>query len=113
MAAVYVNNLVINSGSDFSQSFTLEGLSNSALNLAGFQVDAQMRKWSGSSVAITFTSMIESPPTQGKILISLSSEDTTNIKPGRYVYDIVITDSFGIKNRVIEGMVLVREGVTR
>jgi hypothetical protein len=28
-------------------------------------------------------------------------------------YDILITDTFGIKNRVIEGMVLVREGVTR
>ena len=44
MAAVYVNNLVINSGSDFSQSFTLEGSDNSALNLTGYQVNAQMRK---------------------------------------------------------------------
>lgn len=113
MAAVYVNNLVINSGSDFSQSFTLEGSDNSALNLTGYQVNAQMRKWSGSSVAITFTSTIQIPRTEGKILISLSSADTTNIKPGRYIYDIVITDSFGLKNRVIEGMVLVREGVTR
>ncbi|MGA1048325.1 MAG: hypothetical protein ACO3UU_09955 [Minisyncoccia bacterium] len=113
MAAVYVNNLVINSGSDFSQSFNLEGSDNSPLNLTGYQVDAQMRKWSGSSVAITFTTTIELPSTQGKILISLSSEDTTNIKPGRYIYDVVITDSLGIKNRVIEGMVLVREGVTR
>jgi hypothetical protein len=113
MAAVYVNNLVINSGSDFSQSFTLEGSDNSALNLTGYQVNAQMRKWSGSSVAITFTSTILLPRTEGKILISLSSADTTNIKPGRYIYDIVITDSFGLKNRVIEGMVLVREGVTR
>ena len=113
MAAVYVNNLVINSGSDFSQSFNLEGSDNSPLNLTGYQVDAQMRKWSGSSVAITFTATIELPSTQGKILISLSSEDTTNIKPGRYIYDVVITDSLGIKNRVIEGMVLVREGVTR
>ena len=113
MAAVYVNNLVINSGSDFSQSFTLEGSTNSAFNLTGYQVDAQMRKWSGSSVAITFTTAIQFPSIEGKILISLSSEDTTNIKAGRYMYDIIITDTVGIKNRVIEGMVLVREGVTR
>jgi len=72
-----------------------------------------MRKWSGSSTATTFTTSVEFPSTSGKILILLSSADTVNIKPGRYVYDIVITDSFGIKNRVIEGMVLVREGVTR
>jgi hypothetical protein len=35
------------------------------------------------------------------------------LKPGRYVYDVVIEDEFGVKNRVIEGMVLVTEGVTR
>ena len=113
MAAVYVNNLVINSGSDFSQSFTLEGINNSPFNLTGYEVDAQMRKWSGSSTAITFTTSIELPSTSGRILISLSSAATVNIRPGRYVYDVIITDSFGIKNRVIEGMVLVREGVTR
>ena len=72
-----------------------------------------MRKWSGSSTAITFTTSIELPSTSGRILISLSSENTVNIRPGRYVYDVMIADSFGIKNRVIEGMVLVREGVTR
>ena len=114
MAAVYVNNLVINSGSDFSQSFTLEGSDdNSPFNLTDYEVDAQMRKWSGSSTAITFTTSIELPSTSGRILISLSSENTVNIRPGRYVYDVIITDSSGIKNRVIEGMVLVREGVTR
>jgi hypothetical protein len=113
MAAVYVNNLVINSGTDFSQSFTLEGIDNSPLNLTDYEVNAQMRKWVGSSTSITFTTSVEFPFTSGRILISLSSEDTVNIKPGRYVYDIIITDSFGIKIRVIEGMVLVREGVTR
>lgn len=114
MAAVYVNNLVINSGSDFSQLFTLEGSdNNSPLNLTDFEVDAQMRKWSGSSTAINFTTSIVYPSTSGRILISLPSTETVNIKPGRYVYDILIIDSYGIKNRVIEGMVLVREGVTR
>jgi len=114
MAAVYVNNLVINSGSDFSQSFTLEEIDgNTLLNLTDHQVNAQMRKWSGSSSAVNFTASIEYPPTDGKIIIALTSTQTSNIKPGRYVYDILITNSFGIKNKVIEGMVLVREGVTR
>ena len=113
MAAVYVNNLVINSGSDFSQSFTLEGTNNSPFNLTNYEVDAQMRKWSGSSTAINFIASVEFPSNSGRILISLSSADTVNIRPGRYVYDVMITDSSGIKNRVIEGMVLVREGVTR
>jgi hypothetical protein len=114
MAAVYVNNLVIDSGSDFSQTFTLEeSETNSGLNLTGYSVDSQMRKWAGSSSAISFTTNIEFPSTAGKINLSLTSDQTKSIKPGRYVYDILITDSFGIKTKVIEGMVLVREGVTR
>ena len=114
MAAVYVNNIVVNSGSDFSQTFTLEGSdTNSAFNLSGYTVNAQMRKWAGSSTSVTFTSTIELPATSGKILIRLTAAQTTSIKPGRYVYDVVITDPYGIKNRVIEGMVLVTEGVTR
>jgi hypothetical protein len=113
MAAVYVNNLVINSGSDFSQSFTLEGTNNSPFNLTGYEVDAQMRKWSGSSSAINFSTSIIAPSTSGKISIGLTSGQTVDLKSGRYVYDILIIDPYGIKNRVIEGMVLVREGVTR
>lgn len=113
MASVYVNNLIINSGSNFFQTFTLEGSNNSALNLSGYSVESQMRKWSGSSVGIAFTAVVDVPQTDGKISLSLTSAETFNIKPGRYVYDVVITDQSNIKTRVIEGMVLVREGVTR
>jgi hypothetical protein len=114
MAAVYVNNLVVNSGSDFSQTFTLEGSdTNSAFDLTGYTVESQMRKWAGSSSAVSFTTSIELPSTAGKILIRLTAAQTTIIKPGRYVYDVIIIDEFGVRNRVIEGMVLVTEGVTR
>jgi hypothetical protein len=114
MAAVYVTNLVINSGADFSQSFNLEGTSdNSAIDLTGYSVNAEIRKWSGSSTSVSFGSTVVNPPTSGKIYLTLSSTDTLSLKPGRYVYDIVVSDLFGIKTRVIEGMVLVREGVTR
>lgn len=113
MAAVYVNNLIINAGSNFSQTFTLESSdTNSPLNLTGYTVESQMRKYSGSSTAINFTSSIILPETLGKILISLTATQTTNLKPGRYVYDVLITTG-SVKTRVIEGMVLVRDGVTR
>jgi hypothetical protein len=114
MAAVYVNNLVVNADSDFSQSFTLEGSdTNSAFDLTGYTVAAQMRKWAGSSSSTIFTASIISPAASGKILLRLTAAQTSVLKPGRYVYDVVITDSANVKNRVIEGMVLVTEGVTR
>jgi len=115
MAAVYVTNIVINSGANFVQSFNLENdATDSPLDLTTYQVGAQFRKWSGSSTSVSFATTVISPPSSGVVVLSLSPENTTSLKPGRYVYDILLTDNYtGIKTRIIEGMVLVREGVTR
>ena len=43
----------------------------------------------------------------------VTSTTTATIKPGRYVYDVVVSDSAGEVTRVVEGSVLVRQGVTR
>lgn len=114
MASVYVNNLIINAGADFSETFTLGSYdSNVSLNLTNYNATSQMRKWHGSSNYIPFITRIEFPPTSGRVTIFLPAEETEIIKPGRYVYDVLLTDIFGVKSRVIEGTVLVREGVTR
>ena len=112
MSAVYVSNLVINTYADFSEIFSLDDSnSNSPLNLTGYQVSSQMRKHSGSSNAVSFGATIYNP-TQGQIKVGLTTSQTSAIKPGRYVYDVVIKDPSGVTSRVVEGMVLVREGVT-
>ena len=112
MAAVYTSNLVINTGSNFSQTFTLEGHDDSAFDLTSYTVTSQMRKWRGASTATDFTTAIPTPGTQGKILISLSPEQTALLKPGRHVYDVMI--SYGTtKELVVEGSVLIRQGITR
>ena len=112
--SVYVSNLIINTGATFSQSFDLlESDSPSPLNLGGFSVAAQFRKHAGSSSKTDFTTAI-TDAVNGKISISLTSTQTAAIsKPGRYVYDVVIDNGSSVKTRVIEGSVLVREGVTR
>lgn len=111
--AVYVSNLVINAGTNFDQVFTLENINtNSAINLTNYIVKAQMRKHASASGVTTFTTSVYESST-GKIKIGLSTTSTASLKPGRYVYDILMTDAYNNTSRVIEGMVLVREGVTR
>jgi hypothetical protein len=111
--AVYVSNLTINGGTDFSQIFTLEsGSTNSVLNLVGYQISSQMRKHPGATGVTTFTSSIYNA-SNGQIKIGLSTSQTASLKPGRYVYDIVITDTSNVTSRVVEGMALVSQGVTR
>ena len=113
MSAVYTSNIIINTGSTFNQTFDLESTdTNAAFNLDGYTAAAQMRKWPGSTTATSFTASIPSPKTQGKVILSMSATDTGSLSAGRYVYDITLTAGDTVE-RVVEGMVLVREGVTR
>jgi len=111
--AVYVSNIVINSGTTFSETFTLESAStNSLFNLTGYSGAAQMRKHAGASTGHDFSVDITSPATNGEIILTMTATTTSAIKAGRYVYDIVISKDSN-KQTVVEGNVLVREGVTR
>ncbi len=113
MAAVYVSNLVINAGATFQQQFNLEGsTSNAATDLDGFNIAAQMRKHAGSTGVTTFTASI-TDASAGTIKVGLSSVTTATLKAGRYVYDVLLTDASNEVTRVVEGSVLVRQGVTR
>jgi hypothetical protein len=38
---------------------------------------------------------------------------TANLKGGRYMYDLVITDTYNTKTRVIEGIAVVLPSITR
>jgi len=110
--AVYVSNLVINTGTTFSQTFTLESAeTNSVMDLGDYDVHAQMRKHASSSSKTDFVATVVN--TAGIIKLDLADEKTALLSPGRYVYDIVITSGGGVKTTVVEGSVLVREGVTR
>ena len=65
-----------------------------------------------ATTATTFTCTIENA-TNGTISLALSDTETSALKAGRHVYDVVITSNTSfVKTRVIEGSVLVREGVT-
>ena len=114
MSAVYVSNLVINSGATFQQQFELESSSsNSATNLAGFHVAAQMRKHAGStSVAATFTSSIVDADA-GTIRVGLSSVTTAGLKSGRYVYDVELILADSTIEKVHYGIVTVNPEATK
>ena len=112
--AVYVSNIVINTGTTFAQTFTLENVNtNSVLNLTNYSIKSEMRKHPGSTTGITTFSSIIASASGGLITIGLTTTQTAALKPGRYVYDVLLTDNNGVRDRVVEGMVLVSQGATR
>ena len=111
--AVYVSNLTLNTRTTFSKVFTIESAAtNSATDLTGFTAAAQMRKHPGASSATDFNTTIINA-TSGQIRVGLTTSQTASLKPGRFMYDVLITDTSGEVTRVLEGAVLVREGVTK
>jgi hypothetical protein len=109
-----VANLIIDQGSDFNSTLTLEDTIGNPLDLTVYTVRGQVRKTytSSSSYAFACTKLISQGP--GKIKIELSPDQTGMMKPGRYVYDIEIVHNTGIPVvRVIEGQVTVTPRVTR
>ena len=107
-----VSNLLICQGSDFIIDFTVENDNGTDFNLTAYSAACLIKKHYTSSTSQTVTAAILSPPTSGRIQLSLTNSQTTAMKSGRYVYDVVITSDTGIKSRVLEGSVSVLEGVT-
>ena len=110
MAAV--SNLYIDQGADFSTTLSLTDSNGDVLNLTGYSAVGQMRKTYGSStVAATFTVALVAGT--GQVTLTLTDTVTAALTSGRYVYDVLITDSSGDKTRILEGHATVTPSVSR
>lgn len=110
--AVYVSNITIPAGEDFEQTFTLENSADdSYFDLNNYSARSYLKKHP-SSLNTTAVFDVTFPNRDlGTLMISIGSSITSNIKPGRYSYDILI-DNGTKKTRVVEGSALVTAGVT-
>jgi len=112
MSVVYVNNITVDSGEDFSQDFTLYESGGKLVDLTNYGAKGQLRKHADSNTAITF--QIEFVDrVKGKIALKIPRWTTSLLKSGRYVYDVMVTKPNGNKEMVLEGTALVRPGVSK
>jgi hypothetical protein len=110
--AVYVSNVTIPCGADFEQIFNLEEASGIPLDLTNYTGTSELKKHPLSlKKTATFTVSFVGSRTEGKVQISLASSVTSQIRPGRYSYDILLNSGTSII-RVVEGSALVTAGVT-
>jgi|TARA_B100001996_G_C18542775_1_gene547600 hypothetical protein len=110
--AVYTTNLTIYTGTNFDQVFVLANdVDDSAFNLTGYTGISKIKRRPGSLTATSFTTSF-TDVTAGKVKISLSSEQTSALSPGRYYYDILLSMG-GENTKVIEGDVIIKKSITR
>ena len=105
-----VSNIVIEQGASFTNTYFVEDSNNTPLNLTGYTGSATLAKHSSSSTKTNFSVTITT--NSGSIAIGLTSGKTATLKPGRYVYDVLLTNSNGAKTRIVEGTALVTAGVS-
>ena len=110
--AVYVNNITVNTGENFYRDFYLDNIDGTPLDLTGYTGKSEVRKHPESVGAATTFSLTFVDRTNGRFRLSLSKQQSSAVKPGRYSYDVMFTDSSNKKSIVVEGNVLATQEIT-
>tara|TARA_Y100000996_G_C22391103_1_gene589187 strand:+ start:178 stop:522 length:345 start_codon:yes stop_codon:yes gene_type:complete len=114
MAVTYISDLVLYTGTDFDQTFSLEDYtSNSVLDLTGYTGCAQMRRYEASKKTVDFQVIFATDRTSGRIQLTIAAAVTATLKPGKYFYDLLLNSPTGKTTRAVEGTILVKKAVTR
>ena len=104
--------LTIDQGATFTVIVTVNDEQGDKLNLTSYTASSYVRKSYYSTTYTSFNVSI-SDAANGEITLSMLPSVTANLSSGRYVYDLVVTDSSNVKTRVVEGIVVVLPSVTK
>ena len=105
-----VQNITIDQGTTFSLTIALTNDDGTDKDLSVYTASAQMRKSYYTSTYTAFTTA--KVDSEGELTISLTAAQTSDIKSGRYVYDIeIVSDTETL--RILEGIVTVTPEVTK
>lgn len=102
-------NIVIEQGTDWSVPINLTDQNGEGLIVTTFTVVASMRKYYNAANSISLNPTLAN----GSVTLSLSAVQSANIASGRYVYDVVLTNTSGnTVSRLVEGIVTVTPSVS-
>lgn len=102
-------NLVIDQGSTYSNTFLIKDSNNNVMDLSNSSVMSQIRKYYTSNTSVSFQANVVG---NGYITLAMTSNVSSGMDAGRYVYDVEVNSS-NVITRVLEGMVTVTPQVTR
>lgn len=105
------SNITIDQGSDFSVTITAADSDGNTMDLTDYTARSWMKKSYSSSSYWAFSTTVNE--TAGEVVISMSNANTSDLTPGRYLYDVEIISSGGNVTRLVEGIVTVSPEITR
>lgn len=107
-----VTNLSIDQGTTYSVTFTVNDDTGTARDLSSYTARSQMRRSYYTTANTAFTANITSP-IDGEVSLGLTSNQTSALKAGRYVYDVELVAPGGAVERIVEGIITVYPEATK
>lgn len=105
--------IVLDQGATFSTVITVtDDTLNLPANIANYNIISYIRKsyYTANATANMICTIIDA--SNGNVSITLDANTTSNIKAGRYVYDVKATDTGGVVTRILEGIITVNPQAT-
>lgn len=103
-------NLYIDQGASFIDFIDVVDTAGNPVNLLSYTVDSWFAKDFSSTLIFKFDVELA---TQSKIKLYLDAVVTAGLKPGRYVYDVIVKNSCDQIDRIQSGIIVVTAGVTK
>ena len=108
MAKKVIKNITIDQGATFSETVSVTTDGSTVKNLTGYTTTSQFRKSYDSTTYTSFTTA--QVDATGVITLSLTAAQTSALKSGRYVYDVLLKHEVGSGSTIhplISGNILV------
>ena len=107
-----ISNIYIDQGADWQQTLIVAD-EEGTKDLSITDINGSIKKTYQSLSSVDFTVTKSFDVLSGEIVLSLTNSQTSAMEPGRYVYDVIITDTTnGNVTRIVEGQAIVNAGVT-
>ena len=104
-------NMTVQRRSDHNFQLVFKDSNNAAIDLTGYTVEAQVweetRTNKFADFGVTYTNR-----TSGTVDLALTDTQTATFSPELLKYDVLLTDSNGLKEYYLEGNIFMSEGYT-
>lgn len=111
MTAGYAD-LFVDRGADFSYTLNLtDDVTNAPINIANYQFYCTLKRSYYSQNTTANVTCTVGDAANGRFTISMDRQLTSNIDPGRYVFDVVSLNN-DVVEKIIEGVMHVSPTVT-
>lgn len=106
--------LFVDQGTTFRNVIYLtDDTTNDVINAAGYTAESQIRRSYYSSNISANIVCAFSNTANGELVLTMSAANTANLRAGRYVFDVKVTDAANSVSRILEGIITVTPAVTR